>query len=355
MRRVLILAALVAAVALVAFWAGLAVAGEYHRGSNLLCADCHTMHYSQQHQYDGTTGQGFPPLLPGGPYAYLLRQPEDQLCQACHDGQTGIPDVVGADTNATQYGGRQAGALTDGGTYSQDWMGHTLGQTVTSAPGWSGSLNTGEPTTLQCLSCHHQHGYNSFSPATNPYRNLKGKPGSSTGVVISYVIGTTEDNTKDVRINITGYTKGTSITDGYYSFDKVLFNEPNPTVSKYADFCAACHSNFHGTANTGTGPTGFIRHPTAGVDIGAVGGGHSNLGRYTIATSKVQVLVTEADRTAGTYTSATPSCMSCHKAHGNKNPFGLIYMARTATTRTEEGSSGGVLRDLCGQCHVQGN
>jgi len=364
MRRLFVLVALAAAVAVVVFWISFTGAGEYHRGGYLLCSDCHTMHYSQQHEYGGTSGQGFPPLS-GGPTPYLLRQPEDQLCQACHDGRTDAPDVVGDHANGYV---RQAGALPTGTSPREDWKGHTLDSTVTDAPGFSGNLNPGEPSTLTCISCHHQHGYNSANPAGNPYRNLKGKPGSSPGVFVSYVIGTTPDNSKDVRINIdqASYTPGSgqAATFGpYYSFGNTLFNEPDPTKSKYAEFCAGCHGNFHGKpgdTNIG-GETGieFIRHPTAGVDIGAVGGGHSNLGRYTGATSKVQVLVTETDRTAGTYTSATPSCMSCHKAHGNKNPFGLIFLARTEGSPNEEGSTvtdwkvG--LRNLCGQCHVQGN
>ena len=54
-----------------------------------------------------------------------------------------------------------------------------------------------------------------------------------------------------------------------------------------------------------------------------------------------------------TGTDVTPSCFSCHKAHGNKNPFGLIYMSGTGTV-TEQGDTGGrALEDLCRQCHSQ--
>jgi hypothetical protein len=45
--------------------------------------------------------------------------------------------------------------------------------------------------------------------------------------------------------------------------------------------------------------------------------------------------------------------MSCHKAHGNQNSFGLIYMSGTGTV-TEEGDDGVQAKDLCKQCHVQG-
>jgi len=48
----------------------------------------------------------------------------------------------------------------------------------------------------------------------------------------------------------------------------------------------------------------------------------------------------------------TPSCFSCHKAHGNDNAFGLIFMSGTGTV-TENGDNGTMVEDLCGQCHVQ--
>jgi len=50
-------------------------------------------------------------------------------------------------------------------------------------------------------------------------------------------------------------------------------------------------------------------------------------------------------------------CLSCHKSHGNKNSFGLIYMKGVGDV-TEEGagtgSGAGAYIDLCQQCHVQG-
>ncbi len=50
-------------------------------------------------------------------------------------------------------------------------------------------------------------------------------------------------------------------------------------------------------------------------------------------------------------TDLTPSCMSCHKSHGNQNPFGLIY----ATGSAPIGENGdGSFADLCKQCHIQG-
>jgi hypothetical protein len=53
----------------------------------------------------------------------------------------------------------------------------------------------------------------------------------------------------------------------------------------------------------------------------------------------------------------TPSCFSCHKGHGNDNPFGLIFMGgatATAVTPATENGDGGNFRSMCHQCHAQG-
>jgi hypothetical protein len=103
------------------------------------------------------------------------------------------------------------------------------------------------------------------------------------------------------------------------------------------------------------------------VNIGALGAGHSSIALYDTAVSRVHVMSSSdtdyfSKPGAGTFTAAdglTPSCFSCHKGHGNQNPFGLIFLARDSSLVTEEGTSGVTsdigIRNLCGQCHVQGN
>ena len=105
---------------------------------------------------------------------------------------------------------------------------------------------------------------------------------------------------------------------------------------------------------TSTNATPWKRHPTADVNIGESGTSTtyiSSLARYNTVTNKVKVMDSQGTW-LGTNTTLTPSCFSCHKAHGNKNPFGLIFMNGTGT-RTEEGD-GGVYKDLCRQCHSEG-
>ncbi len=365
-------------------------AGEWHTGTTNLCSDCHTMHFSQSHNWDGSTPvsadaqQNGNWLSASGPNNFLLKAPANQLCLACHGGQTFAPDVFEDNTNAAgQTEGRQAGALNEAGASPYEtWKGHSLGSTAT-PPGWNPAA-VGASTTwynaangLECISCHAQHG-----PA-GAYRNLGpyALGGAAANARPSYVISNTNDTTKDVWISLASYTanSGTAATFApYYDRSKVSFNRNDALVgttntsNKIDTFCGACHGNFHGAPGDSTvgaavnSQDGFLRHPTSKAVIGYAGsaaggayGGHSSLTRFVANTTKVKVYA--SDTTA--YTDASPGCVSCHKGHGNKNPFGLIFLNRAATAVSEEGgyASGQTqdlqqgYRNLCGQCHGQGN
>ena len=359
-----------------------ALAGEYHYGASLECMQCHTMHYSQKHDYNGDAGSGSPSGPPsttfpqatldtGGPFVNLLRDEDSALCLSCHDDWGFAPDVLGAHSGSYQ---RQAGGLTDSyfypataGNYAET-NGHTLGRT---GPGQSGNTPhpppigrncdnchvehegpgpglTLEPLLLplECTSCHNPHG-------NEGYRNLSViLPKDGTDYTLSYAKGSNNTN-QDVFI------RGWSLEDiaGNYSVDNVDFNEPNPTGSAMADLCNVCHGNFHGAAGDphmgGSGGTEWLRHPTADANIGGVGDStHSDETIWAGMTNRVKVM-SPTGVWSGPLTDLTPSCMTCHKSHGNQNPFGLIYMDDDAGGITEEGTASGEFQDLCRQCHVQ--
>lgn len=340
---------------LIVFTAGPALAGHYHKGATLQCGECHVMHFSQQHGYNADGGGLFTPLgTTGGPYHYLLRNEINDLCLTCHNGQTFAPDVLEVNTGTMV---RQAGALNRAGTapyYTS--TGHTLDTTDT-APGgtWAPDATHG----LTCVDCHGPHGRGGPTVA-NPYRNLNPAAGGlSTFDPPSYAY-VTNDLTKDVFER--------AVT--HFSVDDVDFNEPDQTKSAFGNWCNSCHNSFHGgpgSTNTG-GPLGeeFERHPTAGVDIGGVGGGHSSAAVFATATRTgpgpgpkinwVKVMTATENwkpDTTAEVTDHTPSCMSCHKGHGNQNAFGLIQMNPLSGAVTEEGTAGGTYKHLCAQCHTQ--
>ena len=141
-----------------------------------------------------------------------------------------------------------------------------------------------------------------------------------------------------------------------------------------ANWCSSCHENFHGDLGgaevggvqnaTNLTWTEFVRHPSAGVNIGAVGGGHSNINMYkegnrtATPSGKVNFVKVMSEtgvwgNTATVADGLTPTCISCHKAHGNQNAFGLIYRKGTGTLTEQGDSNGGLYENLCAQCHTQ--
>lgn len=335
MRRI---SALIGIVALVICVPALVAAGDFHSGASLVCSDCHVMHYSQSHGYNADGTGFFTPLGGAGPHHYLLRNEVNELCLTCHDGSSFAPDVYG--TNSNSYV-RQGGALSkEGDGHEAD--GHTLNSTATapgSNPAWSSAAG------LECTNCHFPHGSTSW-------RNLAGNQGnySSQGrtySLVTYATGT-QDLTKDV------FQTAAGPMSVHYAFSNVQFNEPDQTKSAYAFWCQGCHTDFHGAKGGPEvgGATGeeWLRHPNADANIGAMGGGHSSLSQFSGLTNHVQVM-----SASGVIPSAdnTPSCMSCHKAHGNQNAFGLIFMSGTGTI-TEQGDDGTSVRSTCRQCHRQG-
>jgi Zn-finger protein len=336
-------------------------AGDYHFGATLICSDCHIMHASTQHTYGGQ-----PLKFSNTPTAFLLKG--ENVCLVCHDGTASPPDVLEDNPGGNV---RPAGALnttTSNGTY-KPYMGHSLGSTDM-APG--GTFKSTNAAGLTCTDCHNQHGgtsgqdilgrlfNNTAIHATGTYRNLRarrvGDAGSSYSV--SYAV-TNNDLTKDVF----------EIAPKTYEAKDVNLNEPVTDNSGMATWCRTCHTDFHGKAGDanmgasvpdvgGGGPEEWKRHPAAQVNIGALGGGHSDLARFKAKLYRVKVMSSTGDW--GPYGAAwnaapndlSPTCSSCHKGHGSTRPFGLIYALGNAPLG--ENGDGTDVKHLCRQCHRQG-
>ena len=348
----------IAIVALGMFFGGLANAGDYHQGATLICTDCHIMHASKSHDYDGTTVDE----VISAPAAHLLKGGgESGVCLVCHEtGINGAPDVVEADTGTNSpANGRLGGALNKIATTSGDyanWKGHSIGSTDI-APGGTFTSTKGG---LTCTECHSAHGGGSSTATTKDikgntigaqgtYRNLASFT-SLAGVAslkISYAVGTNDTNKDIFETASSGAT--------HYDISNVNLNEPVTTDSAIGSFCKKCHTNFHDSGTTAgliTDGTSFIRHPTAGVDLSTSDNTQFGTHNYRI---KVMSPTGDWGTQGATWTPVaglTPTCTSCHKAHGNKNPFGLIY-AEGAAPLTEEGD-GTTVRSLCRQCHNKG-
>jgi hypothetical protein len=346
--------------------ATVALAGDYHVGTLLICSDCHVMHGQQSHANADTTNgvANMYANVTGGPYPKLLRgETETNACLNCHNGRIDAPDVLGNGTNPPPNG-RRAGALTvdpsdphglsnDDGYEVGD--GHTLFSTA-SPPGAIGTPPVSAEG-LQCGDCHRVHG-NKY------YRNMNGYPNATPP---SY-IGPAWQN-KEVTYEVGGTPTDTvwvyeSLPHNYDDAN-VNYEEKDQHSSAYGDWCGTCHGSFHGdTTSTNIKVAGVVvRHPTAGVDITT----NATTWKNTSATHRLKVM-DAAGKWDGTSTNMTPSCFTCHKSHGSKNSFGLIYVLPNSTAGTggpvadptrlaamTEQGDGGHLRDTCRNCHSQGS
>jgi hypothetical protein len=322
---------------------GLGLAGDYHTSANLVCSDCHVMHYSEAHLYTGAPTPD-PLLAPGGPFPSLLKNTVNGLCLACHDGRTDTPDVRGS--NSSGYV-RAAGQLNVQGDGNEN-TGHTLGGTGAPPGGtWTGNTSTG----LLCIHCHNQHG-NGY------YRNLQSNPGTATSTFVTYLTGSTYTGTVALQ------QLASSPMTTHYATSNIRYRQSQVGTTDYglSEWCSGCHGSFHGvggTGNMGGSPTGdtnigspWLRHPTRGVTMSqGVTNKHVDSGHWFGTLQSRVPVVSPSGTIPGTSGASDnqPFCGSCHKAHGSTNKFGLIYDDETTAT-PEDGAS---LLQTCQQCHYQ--
>ncbi len=372
------------------FAGGMAYAGDAHNGADLICAECHIMHASQHHDYEGA-----PTTYNKAPHPYLLKGTPNETCLSCHDNTPFAPDVYGTNSNSVSTY-RSAGALNsasgtvpghDDAAYPT-YAGHTLAS-IDAAPGDTGSYPGGGEG-LQCTNCHSPHGRyygvtvsnQTFSSTAvgnymdnGPYRNLAallpGGVDDSTGVNVSYS-KVTNDAGSDVF----------ETASAMYETANVNLNEPSLTDSAFGSWCSKCHVNFHGDAGVLQG-TEYVRHPNAKAFLDTTNRIANQFAKFVW---RVRVMSAAGGNNAwgptqdGTATwssaaitaaKAAPTCLTCHKAHGNKNPYALVYVdgdpANHETGINEEGTIGNPpppfswmdaneygMHLTCNQCHSRG-
>lgn len=328
-------------------------AGDYHDGDTLVCAECHVMHPGAAERDAGVPVTGTATGAKGGfdvlsaEVGALLREDVNDLCLSCHDDSPTAADVLGTNRGRSPSDVRQAGYLNRGGFSGLDATGHTLDSTAVapgSSPPWSADGGDGR-IGLACIDCHQHHGARG---GTRTYRNLRSDAGNNHPgdglVTYNHDRPGVLDPTRDVFVR----------RERDYDESAVDFLEPDSNDSAMARFCAGCHDTFHAGAAATTGERGgFTMHPVAGVDIGARGGRGSSLSLLRGHRSRLK-LMSSTGRWNDPGPDVTPTCITCHKAHGNGNAFGLIYRSGEGLATEDGDTRGGTLESLCQHCHTQG-
>lgn len=337
------------------------------------CANCHTMHNSQ----DGVAMASLSSFVDPAPATADIDSPTDTpniallryQCIGCHTGQND-----GTNTTPYIYGtGAQVTYGTNtlaGGNFlwvdSDDSMGHNV---VGIAAGVDGTLSTAPGGTLaDQITC---------AGATTGCHTVGGGHHNSGGTVVPngdgsklYVSGSTT-NMADAYRMLSGvrgiedddweYTTGVDDHNYYYGEDRA--NDAaaltNGTISS---LCAKCHGDFHtAVSESGDMSSPWLRHPTD-FDMGGLAAS-SEYAFYTsysldapVANSTIDAATTatdpdilDANAKGGLGTGvgrAIVTCISCHRAHGSPNPDLLRW---SYTMNAGSGVGGGT---GCFICHT---
>ena len=306
-----------------------------HTPASLKCMACHTIHAS----YDGgsagvTPGNGFTAAPAGGVAAggnpRLLLQPTAMaLCLVCHDG-TDVslgPAVMGTPAATTPLPG---GSFTP--TVADSTLGHSLKDwdedSVDEAPG-----GTYATASLQCISCHDEHG--DPSECFTTFRNVLKDPNRDENPVVGAYDGFIESDIHDGAVNVAQSDTGPTVNHNVYKLAAL-------TDNGVGAWCAECHgTGFHTTAKSGD-PVNWYKHPTANALLNGTDYG-SYMWTYPVETTEA----TAAKATSWTTDELTDRvmCLSCHNAHGSANDSAMKWNATAAS-----GIGIG-----CNKCHKKGS
>lgn len=311
------------------------------------CANCHTMHNSQDSTAMATYGATGKPWKGTGPNATLLRG----SCLGCHgigtskivtiDGSD-IPQVYHSDASGDLAAGNFAYIIGAKGGGASDAKGHNVIElqsndaTLTEPPGEAHAATVAN-TQLTCAGqngchgkrifqgsglamlkgSHHAHTgskCNTASEVYNSYRFLRGVKGLENN-------GQYKFQNKDASNHNEYYGATTPMSVSGCGSSACHFGAADirPSNNTISGFCATCHGNFHTLQGIGGDTSSpFERHPTDVILPNS--GEYAGYVNYSVETPIGRTSVPDSASSVVTPGSDVVTCLSCHAAHATDYP-----------------------------------
>ncbi|MFO7606754.1 MAG: cytochrome c3 family protein [Desulfurivibrionaceae bacterium] len=320
------------------------------------CANCHTMHMSQNGQ----------PII--GERGNTERQDAlmNDSCVGCHttssvgfdEGGTIKPFVWHiANPGYNEMSDVTQPTLAGGNFYwvagGADLKGHNVegivaAQTSRTPPGGS--------TAFPTLRCAGENGCHGDTAVVSQAESIRGSHHSNaaidgSSVAASYRMLNGVDGREDPDWE---YTLAAGDRNQYKGARRIFDSAWSPTL--ISSFCARCHGNFHNDDGGGTGTAGasfsspWIRHPVD-IDIGGrteyLYGGGGITAAFQVQTPLGSETFTPTPRTtldlSDTFGQGIITCISCHRAHGSPYDYSLRWNYQAWPGAGYNG---------CGDCHT---
>jgi hypothetical protein len=332
------------------------------------CADCHTMHNSQ----DGATVVG------SGPYGMLLTGD----CVGCHTNSTNGAGRGGSSNNIpyVQHTGvpsTASGGILAGGSFywvaAADSKGHNVAGIKAAdvalgnvPPGYAAATDGFGYNSANRLTCAGTNGCHGDRSVAGDYAGLSGAHHAApltANKASGYMDGSGTDLANSYRF-LKG-VKGIESPDWeslqnlatrnvYYGVDRATQANAAATISS---LCGQCHGNFHSGANSvvsgvvgATAASPWIRHPTDfdmyNVRTKEYGGYVVNM-EAPVASQNISNTYARGTQSVNVADDAIVTCISCHRAHGSEHADLLRW--DYSTMLAHNGTSGNV---GCFQCHT---
>lgn len=351
MKKTMLLLAIALMVMVMSSGSAFAISGS--------CANCHTMHYSQ----NGTAPVG----ATGGPNAKLLLN----SCLGCHAQTTalnidtnGIPQVNSSNAAPLAGGSFLGGQTTTSYSHNPAAMGGTVAvqDVILTSPPGDGNATGITQVTFSCAGTTGCHGNRSVAGDLTSlqgahHNNTAGALTTADSVGNSYrfLLGVhgNEDADWQDTVGAADHNQYKGATTSSAS------TATAPGGNTISGLCGECHGTFHGAANDADIRTGgeWIRHPTDhevpnsgeySDAFGSVDGGTDGTYDPAVPVASVNVgSVLSAIRPGAAGDNMIVMCLSCHKAHGSGYADILRWDYNTMVAGSSVGAGTG-----CFKCHT---